>query len=157
MRAGAIAAGLVAVALAGSLGLVFAQKGDLTALPWGKLKGDAATAGSSSAATEPAAAQRGARDDAMVVAQNTPRAAPQQTAAAQPAAASSLPAPLPAAASVVKGPPCTNPDALGVSRVPESGLRLHPPATIPSKSKTTNARAIHEARRNPRVFCDVIL
>ena len=119
MRAGAIAAGLVAVALAGSLGLVFAQKGDLTALPWGKLKGDAATAGSSSAATEPAAAQRGARDDAMVVAQNTPRAAPQQTAAAQPAAASSLPAPLPAAASVVKGPPCTNPDALGVSRVVE--------------------------------------
>ena len=46
MRAGAIAAGLVAVALAGSLGLVFAQKGDLTALPWGKLKGDAANTGS---------------------------------------------------------------------------------------------------------------
>jgi peptidoglycan/xylan/chitin deacetylase (PgdA/CDA1 family) len=118
MRAGAIAAGLVAVALAGSLGLVFAQKGDFTALPWGKLKGDAANAGSSSAATEPAAAQRGTRDDAMVVAQNT-RAAPQQTAAAQPAAAPNIPAPLPAAASVVKGPPCTNPDALGVSRVVE--------------------------------------
>ncbi len=33
MRAGAIAAGLVAVALAASSGLVFAQKGSLTALP----------------------------------------------------------------------------------------------------------------------------
>ena len=119
MRAGAIAAGLVAVALAGSLGLVFAQKGSLTALSWGKLTAKSANTGSS-AASEPAAAQRSPRSsEPIVVAQNTARVAAQQTAAAQTAPAASEPAPLPAAASVVKGPPCTNPDALGVSRVVE--------------------------------------
>ena len=119
MRAGAIAAGLVAVALAGSLGLVFAQKGSLTALSWGKLTAESANTGSS-AASEPAAAQRSPRSsEPIVVAQNTARVAAQQTAAAQTAPAASEPAPLPAAASVVKGPPCTNPDALGVSRVVE--------------------------------------
>ena len=112
MRAGAIAAGLVAVALAGSLGLVFAQKGSLTALPWGKLTAEPANTGSS-ASSEPAAAQRGPRNVAtssepIVVAQN-------KTAAAQPAPS----APTPSAAPAVQGPPCTNPNALGVSRVVE--------------------------------------
>src|SRR5271157_1323054 len=117
MRAGAIAAGLVAVALAGSLGLVFAQKGDLTNLPWIKSKTEAANTGSSSTV---AVAQRSPREvvtssEPIVVAQNTAGVTAQQTAAAQPAE----PAPIPAAAAVIKGPPCTNPDALGVSRVVE--------------------------------------
>ena len=121
MRAGAIAAGLVAVALAGSLGLVFAQKGSLTALSWGKLTAESANTGSSSAASEPAAAQRGPRNVAtssepIVVAQNTARVAAQQTAAAQPAPATPS---APTAAAAVQGPPCTNPNALGVSRVVE--------------------------------------
>jgi len=116
MRAGAIAAGLVAVALAGSLGLVFAQKGGLTTLPWGKLTAESANTGSS-AASEPAAAQRSPRSsEPIIVAQNTARVAAQQTAAAQtaPAAPSA-----PTAAAAVQGPPCTNPNALGVSRVVE--------------------------------------
>ena len=124
MRAGAIAAGLVAVALAGSLGLVFAQKGSLTDLPWGKSTAESANTGGSSAAAEPAAAQRSPGNAAtssepMTVAQNTARGAAQQIAAAQPAPAASEPAPIPSVAAVVKGPPCTNPDALGVSRVVE--------------------------------------
>ncbi len=116
MRAGAIAAGLVAVALAGSLGLVFAQKGSLTALPWGKSGAEAASAGSTAA--EPAPAQRTPRSvvtpipDAIVVAQ-AGRSAPAQMSAAAP----TLPSPSPAPA--VQGPPCANPSALGVTRVVE--------------------------------------
>ena len=123
MRAGAIAASLVAVALAGSLGLVFAQKGGMTDLPWGKSTAESANT-SISTPSDPAAAQRGPHNVAtssepIVVAQNATRAAAQQIAAAQPAPAASEPTPLPPAAAVVKGPPCINPDALGVSRVVE--------------------------------------
>jgi peptidoglycan/xylan/chitin deacetylase (PgdA/CDA1 family) len=123
MRAGAIAAGLVAVAVAGSLGLVFAQKGSLTALPWGKSASEAASSGGSMA-TESTTAPRSPRSaitplsDAVVVAQAGARI-PAQTAASQ-AGASAAPAlPPPAPAVAVQGPPCTNPNALGVSRVVE--------------------------------------
>ncbi|MGZ9085481.1 MAG: polysaccharide deacetylase family protein [Rhodoplanes sp.] len=121
MRAGAIAAGLVAVALAGSLGLVFAQKGSLTALPWGKSAPEAASTGSKAA--EPAAAQRSPRSvitpiaDSVVVAQAGARGTGQTAASQMSAAAPALPSPSPAVA--VQGPPCTNPNALGVTRVVE--------------------------------------
>ena len=62
MRAGAIAAGLVATALAGSLALVFAQKGTLPALPWDKTAAEAASTGAK--ATSPAAALREPRSAA---------------------------------------------------------------------------------------------
>ena len=120
MRAGAIAAGLVAMALAGSLALVFAQKGDLPALPWGKTAAEAST--SSESAAPPAAAARNPRSvitpigESEVVAQATRM--PGAAAAAQTSAPAAS-APAPSAATVVKGPPCTNPNALGVSRVVE--------------------------------------
>ena len=122
MRAGAIAAGLVAAALAGSLGLVFAQKGSLP-LPWGKSAAEAANT-AIGAATEPTTTLRSAvvpMADSMVVAQ-AGALIPTQTAAVQAsassAAAPALP-PLTPAAAAVRGPSCTNPNALGISRVVE--------------------------------------
>jgi peptidoglycan-N-acetylglucosamine deacetylase len=121
MRAGTIAAGLVAVALAGSLGLVFAQKGSLPH-PWDKLAAE--TPNTAIGATEPTTTGHSAvmpTVDSMVVA-HAGSHVPAQVAAIQAStsniAAPALPPLIPAAA-VVRGPPCTNPNALGVSRVVE--------------------------------------
>jgi peptidoglycan/xylan/chitin deacetylase (PgdA/CDA1 family) len=121
MRAGAIAAGLVAVALAGSLGLVFAQKGSLTNLPWGKSAAVAENTGGAPA--DPTAVKANARSAITPVSEPAAQPVAQQPlkmAASEPAApAVSKPEPVPSVAAVIKGPPCTNPDALGVSRVVE--------------------------------------
>jgi peptidoglycan/xylan/chitin deacetylase (PgdA/CDA1 family) len=117
MRAGAIAAGLVAVALAGSLGLVFAQKGSLTNLPWGKSAAVAENTGGATA--DPTAAKAAS---AITPASGPAAQQPVKVAASEPAApavSKPEPAPIPSVAAVIKGPPCTNPDALGVSRVVE--------------------------------------
>jgi peptidoglycan/xylan/chitin deacetylase (PgdA/CDA1 family) len=116
MRAGAIAAGLVAVALAGSLGLVFAQKGSLTNLPWGKFAAVAENTGGATADPTAAKATSAITPASGPAAQQQPV----KMAASEPTApAASEPAPIPSVAAVIKGPPCTNPDALGVSRVVE--------------------------------------
>jgi peptidoglycan/xylan/chitin deacetylase (PgdA/CDA1 family) len=121
MRAGAIAAGLVAVALAGSLGLVFAQKGSLTNLPWGKSAAVAENTGGATA--DPTAAKAtSAITPASGPAAQPSAQQPVKMAASEPAApavSKPEPAPIPSVAAVIKGPPCTNPDALGVSRVVE--------------------------------------
>ena len=117
-----IAAGFVAAALAGSLGLVFAQKGSLPH-PWHRLAAEAANT-AIVAATESTTARRSAvtpTADTMVVAHAGARV-PAQTAAVQAStssvAAPALP-PLTPAVAAVRGPPCMNPNALGVSRVIE--------------------------------------
>lgn len=122
MRAGAIAAGLVAVALAGSLGLVFAQKGSLTDLPWGKSAAVAENTGGATA--DPTAAKANARNagaPAPAPAKQPAAQQPMKMAASEPVAPpkKAEPPPIPSAAAVIEGPPCTNPDALGVSRVVE--------------------------------------
>lgn len=131
MRAGAIAAGVVVVALAGSLGIIYAQKGELPSLPWGKA-GAETTGVVSGNPPPPATVQRDAAPTAAAVA--APESAPAPTVVAQasaparmppPQKVSAQPTPPPAPqpslspAEVVKGPPCTNPNALGVSRVVE--------------------------------------
>lgn len=131
MRAGAIAAGVVVVALAGSVGFLFAEKGGLPNLPWSKTASESAggarsetTGAQASIPSRPSRTAISPVSDAIVVAQAggervaASSAAPQPSAASQPSAAP--PAPLgPSTAPVAKGTPCTNPNALGVARVVE--------------------------------------
>lgn len=123
MRAGAVAAGFVVLASVGSLGFVFAQKGGLPAMPWIK-SGTEASSTVGGAVPDPSRTSRDARgalspiaEQPMTVAQASPPARVSAAPSPQPSAASALPPLAPAA--VVKGPPCTNPNALGVSRVVE--------------------------------------
>lgn len=166
MRAGLIAAGLVGAALAGSLGIVFAQRGDipdvlslLPPLPWAESEstgvapqpilepqsrrsvlspvsdavvvaevgGAASAAGTATDAKlhtpliPTTAAMPAADPSPKKVSQLAAQATPAPSAAPPPAAAPPPPPPpsAPTPADVMKGPPCTNPNALGVSRVVE--------------------------------------
>ncbi|CAL8981910.1 Peptidoglycan-N-acetylglucosamine deacetylase [Rhodoplanes serenus] len=133
MRARTVAAGLVVVAVAGSIGIVFAQKG----LPWpggaqpqsaAGQPGTAIAAPAGTAAPEPRPVVRAMAQgaDPIVVAQaggqmggqagGLPRAGLPGGSGATPTAA---PPPPPSGPAVAKGPACTNPSALGVSRVVE--------------------------------------
>jgi peptidoglycan-N-acetylglucosamine deacetylase len=126
MRAGAIAAGVVVVALAGSLGIIYAQKGELPTLSWEKT--GAETTGLVHGNSAPPPASREAREAAAQAAPKTVVAqagAPGQMPAPVKVSAQSNASPAPPShpqltpAEVVKGPPCTNPGALGVERVVE--------------------------------------
>lgn len=164
MRARAVAGAVVGLSIAGSIGIVFAQKGMEKSMSWpGEVfaaASELATGSTHSAtATEPvqvasAAAvapppapvkktlpanpvsdltgPRAGTQLAQIAAPGaTPTVAPTGTAAPTRAAATPgdvpaaappstlAPAPAPSAASVLEGPPCTNPAALGVSRVVE--------------------------------------
>lgn len=143
MRTHTAVAGLVVVAVAGSIGIVFAQKG----LPWPAGTGSHAAPAASPAlaapaapapvvATEPRPVVRPVADalaaEPVVVAQagGLPRAAPPQarsgapagtpvvTPAAAPAATAAANPNLPplAGPAAVRGPACANPAALGVTR-----------------------------------------
>jgi peptidoglycan/xylan/chitin deacetylase (PgdA/CDA1 family) len=125
MRAGAIAAGVVVVALAGSLGIIYAQKGEMPALPWEKAGVE--TTGLVHGNTAPPPASREAREAAQAAPQTVvaQAGAPGQMPAPVKVSSQSNPSPAPPShpqltpAEVEKGPPCTNPGALGVERVVE--------------------------------------
>lgn len=131
MRVGAIAAGVVVVALAGSLGIIYAQNGEKSLLPWAKAGAETTGMVAGKAAPPPASseAQELAAQTAapVVVAQagaNGAASAPLKVAAQSNPPQSSPTPPPPSQpqltpAEVMKGPPCTNPDGLGVSRVVE--------------------------------------
>lgn len=124
MRAGTIAAGVVVVALAGSLGVIYAQKEEVPLLPWAKAIGETTGMMHGNKAPPPASAE--AREAAQTaVPTNIGQAGtPGKLAPVKVAAQSSPTPPAPASAQlppadVVKGPPCANPNAIGVSRVVE--------------------------------------
>lgn len=144
MRTYTVAAGLVVVAIAGSIGIVFAQKG----LPWPMPAGTQSSAAPAASAAAPATTgattavapaeprpvvrqvvspvAAPSAEAPIVVAQAgamprtapataTPATAPKPVAAPVPAATNpNLPAL--AGPAAVKGPACNNPGALGVSR-----------------------------------------
>jgi peptidoglycan/xylan/chitin deacetylase (PgdA/CDA1 family) len=135
MRAGAVAAGLVVVALAGSLGIVFAQKGVPFALP-SSLPLIGGLASHATAKVEPtappAAPVRTRPANPVAIVSDAPAepiagttvaqlAAPSAPAARQIATPAAAPTPAPAAPPAPKAPlpTCDNPNALGVSRVVE--------------------------------------
>ena len=118
MRASAIAAGLVAAALAGSLASSSPRRAT------SPLSHGARQRQKRAPAANQLHRRRGGNPrsvitpigESEVVAQATRM--PGAAAAAQTSAPAAS-APAPSAATVVKGPPCTNPNALGVSRVVE--------------------------------------
>jgi peptidoglycan/xylan/chitin deacetylase (PgdA/CDA1 family) len=138
MRTGAIAAGVVVVALAGSLGIIYAQKdgmplqrlakagpeatgmaADDNALP--KASHEAQVSPAQTAPT--VVAQAGGPGVMAAPLKVAAQPSPAQPGMAQPSAAQASPPPPSqpqlTPADVMKGPPCNNPDALGVSRVVE--------------------------------------